>query len=94
VTIWGESAGAGSVGTQLIAYGGRNDSLFRAAIVESGGPCQLLPISPNQAAFNLLAQEAGCSSALDKLQCLRGLPFAQLNQILNTTGPLGLLGQV
>ncbi|KAE9363227.1 alpha/beta-hydrolase [Stipitochalara longipes BDJ] len=94
VTIWGESAGAGSVGAQLIAYGGRNDKLFRATIVESGGPIQLLPISPNQAAFDLLTQDAGCSSASDKLQCLRVLPFAQLNQILNTTGPLGLLGQV
>ncbi|UDD59190.1 hypothetical protein AFCA_006612 [Aspergillus flavus] len=38
VTIWGQSAGAGSVGSQLLAYGGRNDSLFRAAIADSGGP--------------------------------------------------------
>lgn len=38
VTIWGESAGANSVGTQLIAYGGRDDHLFRAAISESGAP--------------------------------------------------------
>ncbi|KOC11749.1 extracellular carboxylesterase [Aspergillus flavus AF70] len=36
VTIWGQSAGAGSVGSQLLAYGGRNDSLFRAAIADSG----------------------------------------------------------
>jgi cholinesterase len=78
----------------LIAYGGRNDNLFRAAIVESGGPIQLLPISPNQAAFDLLTQDAGCSSSADELQCIRELPFAKLNQILNTTGPLGLLGQV
>lgn len=38
VTIWGESAGAGSVGAQLVAYGGRDDKLFRAAIAESGAP--------------------------------------------------------
>lgn len=94
VTIWGESTGAGSIGAQLIAYGGRNDNLFRAAIVERGDPIQLLPMSPNQAAFYLLTQETGCSSAADKLQCLRELPFAKLNQILNTTGPLGLLRQV
>jgi carboxylesterase type B len=94
VTTWGESSGAGAVGAQLIAYGDRDDKLFRAAIVESGSPIQLLPISPNQAAFNLLTQQTGCFSATDKLKCLRVLPFAQLNQILNTTGSLGLLGQV
>ena len=38
VTIWGESAGAGSVGAQLVAYGGRDDKLFRGAIAESGAP--------------------------------------------------------
>ena len=41
VTIWGESAGAFSVGFHLIAYGGRDDGLFRAAITESGNPLYL-----------------------------------------------------
>jgi triacylglycerol lipase len=38
VTIWGESAGANSVGAQLVAYGGRDDKLFRGAIAQSGAP--------------------------------------------------------
>ena len=38
VTIWGESAGASSVGFHLLAYGGRDDNLFRAAVMESGNP--------------------------------------------------------
>jgi carboxylesterase type B len=33
VTIWGESAGAGSVGWHLTAYNGRDDGLFRGGIV-------------------------------------------------------------
>jgi triacylglycerol lipase len=37
VTLWGESAGASGVGMQLIAYGGRDDGLFRGAIAESAG---------------------------------------------------------
>jgi carboxylesterase type B len=41
VTIWGESAGAFSVGFHLIAYGGRDDGLFRGAIAESGNPLYL-----------------------------------------------------
>ncbi|CZR68341.1 related to triacylglycerol lipase V precursor [Phialocephala subalpina] len=38
VTIWGQGAGAVSVGLQLTAYGGDNEGLFRAAIMQSGGP--------------------------------------------------------
>ena len=43
VTIWGESAGAMSVGYHLIAYGGRDDRLFRAAIMESEGSINASP---------------------------------------------------
>lgn len=33
VTIWGESAGAASVGFHLTAFNGRDDKLFRAAVM-------------------------------------------------------------
>lgn len=36
VTIWGESAGAISVGVQMVAYDGDNEGLFRAGFMESG----------------------------------------------------------
>lgn len=36
VTIWGESAGAISVGFHLIANNGNHEGLFRAAIMQSG----------------------------------------------------------
>lgn len=36
VTIWGESAGALSVGVQMVANGGNNEGLFRAAFMQSG----------------------------------------------------------
>lgn len=36
VTIWGESAGAASVGFHLTAFNGRDDKLFRSAMMESG----------------------------------------------------------
>lgn len=38
VVIWGESAGAQSIAYHLFSYDGRNDGLFRGAIMESGGP--------------------------------------------------------
>ncbi|PBP17750.1 lipase 2 [Diplocarpon rosae] len=43
VTIFGESAGAGSVGAQLLAYNGRDDGLFRGAISQSGSPVGFTP---------------------------------------------------
>jgi len=45
ITIWGESAGAQSIGLHLHSYDGRDDGLFSAAIMESGGPvgaCKLM----------------------------------------------------
>jgi len=87
VTIWGESAGAQSVGNHLIAFGGRNDRLFRAAIMQSGSPTSFTSLSPSQDAFNNLTDSTGCSGALDKLQCLREIPFATLNQFFNNTQP-------
>lgn len=38
VTIWGQGAGAISVGLHGTAYGGRDDDLFRAVIMQSGSP--------------------------------------------------------
>lgn len=38
VTLFGVSAGAASIGWQLTAYNGRDDNLFRAAIMQSGNP--------------------------------------------------------
>jgi len=53
-TPQGESAGASSVGFQLVAYGGRNDSIITRAIMESGNsvpysrmPPRPLPLKPS-----------------------------------------------
>ncbi|OAG38359.1 hypothetical protein AYO21_07479 [Fonsecaea monophora] len=98
VTIWGElltnefsltkSAGGNSIGTQLIAYGGRDDKLFRGGIMESGGP---LPFDPLTNAsswdkyYNSITKAANCSSAQDTLGCLRKVPIEKLNSVLNSS---------
>ncbi|KAK4948835.1 hypothetical protein LTR10_012208 [Elasticomyces elasticus] len=88
VTIWGQSAGAGSVGLHITAYNGRNDGLYRGGIMESGNPIYFG--NQNRSAFynsayqNLTAA-AGCDTAADSLACLRMIPFAKLNSIVNTT---------
>ncbi|KAF2755374.1 alpha/beta-hydrolase [Pseudovirgaria hyperparasitica] len=88
VTIWGESAGAASVGFHLTAFGGRDDELFRAAIMQSGNPISYRSISSTdfyQPQFDLVSAAAGCSDSLDQLECLRAVPFEQMNTVLNNS---------
>lgn len=89
VTIWGESAGAGSVGIHLTAYNGRDDGLFRAAISESGGPISLAGVYNATAAqefYDAAVAAAGCSSAKNgTLECLRHAPFDKINSAFNTS---------
>ncbi|KAK7908819.1 Alpha/Beta hydrolase protein [Apiospora marii] len=78
VTVWGESAGAQSIAYQMFAHGGRDDGLFRAAILESGGPtgAQVQPLSWYAGAVENLTRAVGCwdsSSTKDQLACLRSV---------------------
>jgi hypothetical protein len=49
VVIWGESAGAQSIAYHLFSYDGRDDRLFRAAIMESNQP---IPLSYNPSSLS------------------------------------------
>lgn len=91
VTIAGESAGGNSVGTQLIAYGGRDDGLFRGAISQSGAPSGLSRMSTPeswQPYYDGLVSSAGCANATDTLDCLRTIPVGTLSSLINTTAVL------
>lgn len=86
VTAWGESAGARSVGAQIIAYGGRDDKLFRAAIMQSGGTASdYQTVEQAQPQYNNITAAANCSTATDTLDCLRKVPTQVLSDIFNST---------
>lgn len=86
VTIWGESAGGGSVGYQAEAYGGRDDGLFRGIIAESlyesAMPANL---SLQNEAYENITTQVGCSSSTNSLACLRNTPYDTLNTAFNST---------
>lgn len=88
VTIWGESAGGNSVGTHLVAYGGRDDKLFRAGIMESGAPTPFITY-PNASTwdkyYNNITDATNCSSASNTLACLRKVPIERLSSVLNSS---------
>lgn len=70
ITIFGESAGAGSVGVHLMSP--KSSNLFDKAIMESNPLA--LPFKPNSEAAKYgakLASDLGCET--DDLNCLRGV---------------------
>ncbi|KAK9777706.1 putative Carboxylic ester hydrolase [Seiridium cardinale] len=87
VTVWGESAGASSIGWQLLAYGGRDDGLFRAAILESGSPVATLVTNASSwdPYYDNITAALNCSSAADSLACLRQVPIDVLSPVLNSS---------
>jgi len=86
VTIWGQSAGASSVGQLLMAYGGRgNDKLFHRTIQESGSASSFWHFGTEhyQPVYNRILSSANCSDAVDTVACLRDLPYETLYPLLN-----------
>ncbi|BFZ57301.1 hypothetical protein PYCC9005_004352 [Savitreella phatthalungensis] len=95
VTIWGESAGAGSVMQQLLSYGGsRNGKLFNQAILSS----PYLPPQPQYydavptEYYYRFVRAAGCANSTDKVACLRAAPsniLAVASNDVSQTAPYG-----
>ncbi|KAI1420726.1 Alpha/Beta hydrolase protein [Xylaria sp. FL1777] len=80
VTVWGESAGAQSISLHLHSFGGRDDRLFHAAILESGSAIgvALQPLAYYASPVDSLARMVGCNNASDQLACLRGVAPEEL----------------
>ena len=76
-----------SVAAHMLAFNGRNDNLFRGGIMESGAPTTGLYVSSTsssaQATYNDVLSKAGCSSASNKLACLRSVSYDTLYNAMN-----------
>ena len=86
VVVFGESAGGGNIGYLATAYGGRDDGLFRGMIAESGAEGNMIKnLSAPTEVYNDITAKVGCANATDRLACLRTVPFAELNEAINST---------
>lgn len=96
VTIWGESSGSMSVLDQMLLYNGnieyKGSPLFHGAIMDSGSILPAEPIDGEKAqtVYNTVVENAGCKSADDTLECLRGVDYeTYLNAVNSVPGSLG-----
>lgn len=77
-----------SAGFHLVAYNGRDDKLFRGAIMESGNSVQPDPQYTAEhfdGQYQAVVDLANCTDAPDVLGCLRHAPFEVINAAINTT---------
>ncbi|KAK1715468.1 hypothetical protein CaCOL14_010139 [Colletotrichum acutatum] len=90
VTLWGESAGAISIFSQLSLYNGnitRNGkALFRGAIMNSGSAVPTDPMDSPKATkvYDKVLSAAGCDGAPDRLKCLRDLSYDDMRKAANS----------
>ncbi|KAJ7056802.1 Alpha/Beta hydrolase protein [Mycena amicta] len=95
VTIWGESAGAGSVLQHIIANDGKTEPpLFRAAMTSS---IYLPPQYDYNARipellFMEVATQTNCSSSADAMKCLRTVNIERLQAINKNVNAKGFFG--
>ncbi|KAI0313761.1 alpha/beta-hydrolase [Amylostereum chailletii] len=95
VTIWGESAGAGSVLQHVVAHGGQTDPpLFRAAMMSS----PFLPFQYNyddpiwETIYDAFVEGVHCTGNEDTLACLRSVNASALQAVDITIGRSNFMG--
>ena len=82
VTIWGQSAGAGSVIAQTIATGNRDKNLFTKATSSS----PFWPKTPRydspwaEALFTRTVRDVGCEGVADEIACLKAADIQKLRE--------------
>ncbi|KIM54296.1 hypothetical protein SCLCIDRAFT_1222166 [Scleroderma citrinum Foug A] len=88
VIIWGQSAGAISIMSQIVAYDGNVDGLFRGAVMQSGSAFPLHDIAsvPQQENYDFIVAQTNCSGANDTLSCLRQAPYEAVMNAMEHTG--------
>ncbi|KIY67671.1 carotenoid ester lipase precursor [Cylindrobasidium torrendii FP15055 ss-10] len=85
ITLWGGSAGAISIASQLVAYDGNTEGLFHGIFAQSGSPMSVGDLTDGQKYYDFLVEETGCSDATSTLDCLREAEYETLLQAMSKT---------
>ncbi|KAF8451113.1 Alpha/Beta hydrolase protein [Boletus edulis BED1] len=86
VTIWGQSAGAGSVLQHIVANGGNTQpALFTTALTSSAGLASQYNYNDRipELLYSQVVSGASCSSSSDTLSCLRSASVSTLSNVNN-----------
>ncbi|KAK4168481.1 alpha/beta-hydrolase [Cladorrhinum sp. PSN259] len=90
VTIWGESAGSFAVGQLVLAYAGDlgAQGLFHRSIQQSGSASTAWYNGSvwYQGMYDGIVTRAKCQDARDTLDCLRGVEYKEMFEILTRRG--------
>ncbi|KAF2022272.1 alpha/beta-hydrolase [Aaosphaeria arxii CBS 175.79] len=83
VTIWGQSAGGGSVVAQTIAEGNRGRGLFKKAMASSPFWPKTYRYDSEEAErlYELVVKGVGCDGKEDEIACLKGVDVQKLRDV-------------
>ncbi|KAJ0418588.1 Alpha/Beta hydrolase protein [Aspergillus carlsbadensis] len=90
VTVWGLSAGGGSIIPHITQYGGRRDPLFHKAFVQSPGWFAEWDLAAVDKGFNNFTNALGCDTP-STFDCLREVDASQIHNatsLLRRIGPI------
>jgi acetylcholinesterase len=59
----------------MLTNNGNQEGLFRAAVMQSGGPIPVDGIENGQPYYDFMVKETGCTGAPSTLDCLRKVPY-------------------
>ncbi|KAH9821935.1 Alpha/Beta hydrolase protein [Melampsora americana] len=84
VTLYGSNLGSMAVSHHLVAFNGRHNNLFHAAILGGAVAVPSPPVLDGQKTYDKFTQAAGCPIGPGSLACLRQAPFQKLIAAGNT----------
>ncbi|KAI6771474.1 hypothetical protein HG531_009099 [Fusarium graminearum] len=83
MVLWGQSAGAGSVGMYGYAY--PKDLIVKGLISDSGAPSMLVKPYGNYTDFDTIASKLGCMAGSKQLECMQKVDASELQKVYSET---------